>query len=268
MSGIVITATSGKGGVGKTTTVANLAAALAVSGKRVVVIDADIGLRNLDLVMGLEEHVVYDLFDVVEQRCSLRDALVRDRRADSLWLLAAAQTRDKSDIVPEQMANVCEELRPMVDYILIDSPAGIEHGFQNAIAPADQVLIVTTPDVSALRDADKVIYLLERDWQCQPGLVLNRYNAKLSLTGDMRDVDDVLDILSIDLLGVVPEDEHIVLSSDRGKPVVFAKRLQVKQAYENIAQRIMGNNVPLMRFAQPGLWFSVSRMFGRMGTGL
>ena len=171
VSGSVITFTSGKGGVGKTTTVANIATALAMSGKRVVAIDADIGLRNLDIVMGLESRIIYDVVDVVEQRCQLRQALVRDTRVDSLFLLPAAQTRNKSDISPEQMLALCNELRQMVDFVLIDSPAGIEHGFQCAIAPADHILIVTTSDVTALRDADKVIYLLERDLQRRPGLI-------------------------------------------------------------------------------------------------
>ena len=151
----------------------------------------------------------------------------------------------------------------MADYVIIDSPAGIEHGFQSAVAPADRVLIVTTADVSAMRDADKVIYLLERDWKHQPGLVVNRYNAKLSRDGELRDIDDILDILAIDLLGVVPEDDHIVLATDRGQPVALNEKLYVSHAYRNIAYRIMGNNVPLMSFRQPGLMGSLARLFGR-----
>jgi len=260
MPGTIITATSGKGGVGKTTTVANIAVALAMLGNRVVTVDADIGLRNLDLVLGLENRIIYDLVDVAEGRVHLRQALVPDTRVGSLFLLAAAQTRDKADVSPEQMMAICQELRGMVDYVIIDSPAGIEHGFQNAIAPADRVLIVTTSDVSALRDADKVIYLLERDWHRQPGLVLNRYNPRLVKAGAMRDVDDVLDILAIDLIGVVPEDEQIVVTTDRGEPAVLDKRFRARQAYLNIAHRITGNNVPLMRFEEPGFW---ARLFGR-----
>lgn len=263
MPGIVITVTSGKGGVGKTTTATNVAVALALLGKRVITVDADIGLRNLDLVMGLENRILHDLVDVVEGRCQLQQALVRDTRVDSLYLLAAAQTRDKADVGIQQMVAVCKNLSHMADYVIIDSPAGIEHGFQSAVAPADRVLIVTTPDVSALRDADKVIYLLERDWKHQPGLVVNRYNVKLSRNGELRDIDDILDILAIDLLGVVPEDKHIVLATDRGMPVALNKHYYVSQAYRNIAQRIMGNNVPLMDFRPPGFLESLAGMFRR-----
>lgn len=263
MPGTVITVTSGKGGVGKTTTAANVAVALAMQGKRVIAVDADIGLRNLDLVMGLENRILYDLVDVVEGRCQLQQALVRDTRVDSLYLLAAAQTRDKADVGIQQMVAVCKSLSHMADYVIIDSPAGIEHGFQSAVAPADRVLIVTTPDVSALRDADKVIYLLERDWKHQPGLVVNRYNAQLSRNGELRDIDDILDILAIDLLGVVPEDKHIVLATDRGMPVALNKRRYVSQAYRNIAQRIMGNNVPLMDFRRPSILESLADIFRR-----
>jgi septum site-determining protein MinD len=262
MAGTVITVTSGKGGVGKTTTVANISAALALAGKRVIAVDGDIGLRNLDLVLGVENLIVYDLVDVVEQRCQLEQALVRDTRTRSLYLLPAAQTRNKTDVTPQQMVALCRELRQKADYVVVDSPAGIEHGFQNVVAPADRILIVTTPDVSALRDADKVIYLLERDWKCQPGLILNRYNHQLASNGEMRGIDDILDILSIDLIGVVPEDRELALTTDRGVPAVYNNRLYVSQAYRNIAQRLTGNNVPLMTFQKPGLLATVRRWFG------
>jgi septum site-determining protein MinD len=263
MPGTVITVTSGKGGVGKTTTTANLAVALALLGKRVITVDADIGLRNLDLVMGLENRILHDLVDVVEGRAQVQQALVRDSRVESLHLLAAAQTRDKADVGIQQMVALCRSLSHIADYVLIDSPAGIEHGFQSAVAPADRVMIVTTPDVSALRDADKVIYLLERDWKHQPGLVINRYQAQLSRKGELRDIDDVLDILAIDLLGVVPEDRNIVLATDRGMPVALSNKVHVSQAYRNIAQRIMGNNVPLMDFREPGLFSALASLFRR-----
>ncbi len=263
MTGTVITVTSGKGGVGKTTTTANLSAALASLGQRVVAIDADIGLRNLDLVMGLENRIMFDSIDVAEGRCTLQQAMVRDQRAEFLYVLPAAQTRDKSDLQPEQMRAICAQLVQVADFVLIDSPAGIEHGFQTAIAPADRVLIVTTSDVSALRDADKVIYLLERDWQKPPGLVINRYNERLVSQGEMRGIDDVLDILAIDLMGVVPEDENLMLTTDRGTPAVFDKRMAVRRAYVNIAKRVLGNNVPLTDFRRGGFFGWLTRLFRR-----
>jgi septum site-determining protein MinD len=263
MAGTVITLTSGKGGVGKTTTTANTALALAKAKQRVVAIDADIGLRNLDIIMGLESRVVFNLVDVVEGRCELHQALIRDKRVDELYLLPTSQTRDKSAVTPDQMMTLCEELRQIADYILIDSPAGIEHGFQNAVAPADRVAIVTTPDVSALRDADKVIYLLERDMNLQPSLILNRYDYRLVARGDMMGIDDVLDILSIDLLGVVPDDDGIVISTNKGVPAVLNSKVHAAEAYRNIAQRILGDNVPLMRFRRRGLWAHLGRLFGR-----
>ena len=166
--------------------------------------------------------------------------MVKDQRAEYLYLLPAAQTRDKRDLTIEQMKAICAKLVQIADFVFIDSPAGIEDGFNNAIAPADRVLIVTTSDVSALRDADKVIYLLERDWHKQPGLVINRYNERLVKAGEMRGIDDVLDILAIDLMGVVPEDEMLMLTTDRGTPAVFDKRMTVRRAYMNIARRILG----------------------------
>lgn len=264
MPGKIITVTSGKGGVGKTTTVANIATALAMIGQRVIVVDADIGLRNLDIILGLESLIINDMFDLLEHRCTLEQALVRDDRVPSLHLLPASQTRDKSDIQPEQMVAICERLRQMADFVFIDSPAGIEHGFHNSIAPADRVLVVTTPDVSALRDADKVIYLLESTLKRQPWLILNRYNYELVRDGKMRDIDDILDILAIDLLGVVPEDSQVILTTDRGVPAVYDSSITASTAYRNVAQRVLGNNVPLMRFEQPkGLFGFFRRIFGR-----
>lgn len=261
MAGTVITITSGKGGVGKSTTSANLGTALAMAGQRVVVVDADIGLRNLDIIMGLESRVVYNLVDVVEERCQLHQALIRDKRADELYLLPASQIRDKTAVTPEQMVSICRELQQIADYVLVDSPAGIEFGFRNAVAPADEILIVTTPEVSALRDADKVIFLLERDVGIPPRLVINRYNPRLVRRGDMLSSQDILDILSIDLLGIVPEDDDIVISTNKGRPVALERERFVSRAYHNIAQRVLGYNVPLLRFNERSvlerfrLWF-------------
>ena len=262
MAGIVLTITSGKGGVGKTTTSANLAIALAMAGSRVVVIDADLGLRNLDIVMGLESRIVYNLVDVIEERCPLHQALIRDKRVDELYLLPASQTRDKYTVTPEQMIGVCRELQEIADYVLIDSPAGIESGFRNAVAPATEVLIVTTPEVSALRDADKVIFLLERDVRIQPRLIINRYNPRLVRRRDMLSSKDILDILSIDLLGIVPEDDSIVVSTNKGRPVALERSAYISQAYHNIAQRILGYNVPLMRFQEISWRERLRRMVG------
>ena len=262
MTGVVITITSGKDGVGKTTTTANLGTALAMSGQRVVVLDGDIGLRNLDIIMGLESRVVYNLVDVIEERCSLHQALIRDKRVEELYLLPASQTSDKSAVSPDQMLAISQELRQIADYVLVDSPAGIELGFQNAVAPADEVIIVTTPEISALRDADKVIYLMERDTAIAPRLVINRYNPRLVRHGDMLSRQDILDILSIDLLGVVPEDDGIIVSTNRGRPIALDRDLYVSTAYHNIAQRILGYNVPLMTFKELNWWERFRRWLG------
>jgi septum site-determining protein MinD len=254
VAGVVITITSGKGGVGKTTTTANLGTALAMNGQKVVMIDADIGLRNLDIITGLESRVVYNLIDVVEKRCTLAQALIRDKRVKELYLLPASQTRDKSALSPDQMLDICAELRELTDYVLVDSPAGIELGFQNAVAPADSIIIVTTPEISALRDADKVIYLLERDMAVEPQLVINRYNPRLVRQGEMLSRFDILDILSIDLLGIVPEDDQIVVSTNRGHPIALDRDKHVSLAYHNIVRRILGYNVPLMPFREQSVW--------------
>ncbi len=262
MAGVVITVTSGKGGVGKTTTTANLGMALAMADQRVVVIDGDIGLRNLDIIMGLESRVVYNLVDVLEKRCTLSQALIRDKRVDELYLLPASQTRDKNAVTTEQMVAICKELREIADYILVDSPAGIEQGFQNAMAPADEVIIVTTPEISALRDADKVIYIMERDMTIEPRLIINRYNPRLVRRGDMLNRQDILDILSIDLLGIVPDDDSIIVSTNRGRPIALERKAYVSTAYHNITQRILGYNVPLMTFRERSWWDRFRRWLG------
>lgn len=267
MSGKVITITSGKGGVGKTTITANIASALAMLGKKVVAIDADIGLRNLDVVMGLENRIVYDLVDVIEGRCRLRQAMIKDKRQQDLYLIPAAQTRDKMAVSPSDMLLVCDELRQEMDYIIVDSPAGIERGFRNAVAPADEVLIVTNPEVSAVRDADRIIGLLEAEEKGPGRLILNRLKPEMVARGDMLSIEDVLDILAIDLIGVIPEDESILISSNRGTPVAMSgiNGSSASQAFRNVAQRLQGEVVPFIDLsAKTGIlnrlnsWFSKS----------
>jgi septum site-determining protein MinD len=244
-SGRVITITSGKGGVGKTTTTANVGAALADRGKSVLLIDADIGLRNLDIVLGLENRIVYDLVDVVEGTCRLRQAMIRDKRLNNLHLIPAAQTRDKEAVSPEQMRALCNDLRQQFDFILIDSPAGIEQGFRNAIAGADEVLVVTNPEVSSVRDADRIIGLVEAAELPTPRLIINRLNPLLVSRGDMMSMEDVTDILSIPLVGIVPDDESIVTSTNRGEPAALNTQSRAGQAFRDIAARLTGEDVPM-----------------------
>lgn len=248
MAGKVITITSGKGGVGKTTATANIGAALAAMGNKVVCIDSDIGLRNLDVVMGLENRIVYDLVDVVEGRCKLRQALIRDKRVQDLYLIPAAQTRDKTALSPSDMQRVSDELRKDYDYILIDSPAGIERGFQNAIAPADEVIVVTNPEVSAVRDADRIIGMVEAEQKGPAKLVINRVNAEMVKRGDMLAPADVLELLAIELVGIVPEDQAVLISTNRGSPIAMDNKSKTGQAFRNIAARLTGEQVP---FASP-----------------
>ena len=241
--GEVIVITSGKGGVGKTTTTANLGAALALQGKKVVLIDTDIELRNLDVVMGLENRIVYDIVDVVEEKCKLRQALIKDKRFDELFLLPAAQTRDKSAVNEEQMKELTGKLKEEFDYILIDCPAGIEQGFKNAIAGASRAIVVTTAEISAIRDADRIIGLLEASEIKNPELVVNRLRPAMVKKGEMMDVDDIVDLLSIDLVGVVPDDEFIITQTNKGEPVVSNKKAPSGKSYTEIARRILGENV-------------------------
>ncbi len=244
--GEVIVITSGKGGVGKTTTTANIGTALASMGYKVVMMDTDIGLRNLDVVLGLENRIVYDLVDVAQGNCRLRQALIKDKRFEHLVLLPAAQTKDKSAVSPEQMKELTEKLKEEYDYVIIDCPAGIEQGFKNAIAGAERAIVVTTPEVAAVRDADRIVGLLEAAELRNPQLVINRIRPDMVKKGDMMDINDMIDILAIELAGVVPEDEHIVVSTNRGEPAVLDANSLAGQAYRNIAKRITGEQVPLI----------------------
>ena len=254
----VVTITSGKGGVGKTTATANIGAALAVNGNKVICIDADIGLRNLDVVLGLENRIVYDLVDVVEGRCRLRQAMIRDKRLPELFLIPAAQTRDKSAVTPSDMVRLCDELRVDFDWIIIDSPAGIERGFRNAIAPADIVIVVTNPEVSAVRDADRIIGLVEAEEKGPLRLIINRIKPAMVRRGEMLGTDDVLELLAVELLGIIPDDEEVTTSINRGLPVVLNGKSKSGQAFRNIASRLGGANVPFLDLEEPG------NLFGRL----
>ncbi len=243
--GEVIVITSGKGGVGKTTTTANVGTGLAKLDKKVILIDTDIGLRNLDVVMGLENRIVYNLVDVIEGNCRVKQALIKDKRYPNLYLLPSAQTRDKTAVTPEQMKKLADELRDEFDYIIMDCPAGIEQGFKNAIAGADRALVVTTPEVSAVRDADRIIGLLEANEMKQTHLIVNRLRPDMVKRGDMMSSEDVVEILAISLIGVVPDDENIVISTNQGEPLVGTSTL-AGQAYMNICRRILGEEVPFL----------------------
>lgn len=250
--GRVIVVTSGKGGVGKTTASANVGTGLARMGYKVALIDTDIGLRNLDILMGLENRIVYNLIDVVEGRCKLNQALVKDKRLPNLALLPAAQTRDKSALTEPQMLEVCEQLKREMDFILIDSPAGIEQGFQNAVVAAREAIVVCTPEMSSVRDADRIIGLLEtREEITNYKLVINRVRPGMIRSNDMMDIDDVLEILSIRLLGVVPEDPDIIISTNKGEPIALVEDSLAGQAYRNIARRISGEDVPFLDLDAP-----------------
>ncbi|WNS81828.1 septum site-determining protein MinD [Domibacillus sp. DTU_2020_1001157_1_SI_ALB_TIR_016] len=250
--GEAIVITSGKGGVGKTTTTANLGTALALQEKKVCLVDTDIGLRNLDVVMGLENRIIYDLVDVVEERCKTHQALVKDKRFnDLLYLLPAAQTTDKSAVQPEQMKKLVDELKQDYDYILIDCPAGIEQGYKNAVAGADRAIVVTTPEKSSVRDADRVIGLLEKEeGMAPPKLVVNRIRNHMVKEGDMLDVDEVAAHLSIELIGIVADDDEVIKSSHNGEPVAHNPNNRASIAYRNIARRILGESVPLQPLEQ------------------
>ena len=257
----VIVITSGKGGVGKTTTTANVGTGLAKLGKKVVLIDTDIGLRNLDVVMGLENRIVYNLVDVVEGNCRIKQALIKDKRCPSLYLLPSAQTRDKSSVNEEQMKKLVNDIKAEgFDYILLDCPAGIEQGFKNAIVAADRALVVTTPEVSAIRDADRIIGLLEANELKNTHLIVNRIRMEMVKKGDMMSMDDVVEILAVDIIGAVPDDENIVISTNQGEPLVGNATLP-GQAYNNICHRILGEEVPFLDLDKKGFFSKLSNIF-------
>lgn len=262
--GEVIVITSGKGGVGKTTTTANIGTGLAMKGYSTVIIDADIGLRNLDVVMGLENRIVYDLIDVIEGNCKLKQGLIKDKRYENLYLLPAAQTKDKNSITPDQMKELVIGLKEEYDFVIVDCPAGIEQGFQNAIAGANRAIVVTTPEVSAVRDADRIIGLLEANSIENPRLIINRVKQEMVNRGDMMSIDDMVDILAIDLIGVVPDDEKIVISTNRGEPAIMDNTSFAGKAYDNIVERILGNDVPLMDLnVEKGLFDRIKSIFSK-----
>ncbi len=241
-----IVVTSGKGGVGKTTTAANIGTALANLGKKVVVIDGDTGLRNLDVLMGLENRIVFTLVDVIEGRCRLNQALIRDKRIKELFLLPTAQTRDKTDVKVEEMGNIVKELKKEFDYVIIDSPAGIEQGFESSVVAADRALIVVNPEVTSVRDADRVIGKLDSKGIEDHQLIVNRLDYKMVKRGDMLDVSDIIDSLAIKLIGIVPADEEITIATNKGEPVVLHDKAISGKAFNNIAKRIRGEEVPYL----------------------
>ena len=262
--GEAIVVTSGKGGVGKTTTSANIGTALALLGKKVCLVDTDIGLRNLDVVMGLENRIIYDLIDVVEKRCRLQQALIKDKRFDELYMLPAAQTKDKHAVQPDQIREIVTQLKKDYEYVIIDCPAGIEQGFKNAVAGADKAIVVTTPENAAVRDADRVIGLLEKEPQIDaPKLVINRVRPNMIKSGDMLDIDEICAVLAIDLLGVVPDDEHVIKAANAGEPTVVNPDSKASIAYRNIARRILGDTVPLMQLDDKrGVFSRVKKFLG------
>ena len=261
----VIVVTSGKGGVGKTTTTANLAAALARMGNKVVAVDGDIGLRNLDVIMGLENRIVYTLIDALEDTCRLNQTYIRDKRVENLYMIPTAQSKTKDAVSAEQMTQVCDDLRKEFDYVLVDSPAGIEAGFKNAAAGADEALVVTTPEVSAVRDADRIIGLLESMEKRPIRLIVNRIRPHMVKKGEMLGVSDVLDILAIDLIGMVPDDESVVTSANRGEPLTISSASLASRAFTNIAHRIAGEDVPFLSMEETntgGILGKLKKAFG------
>ena len=240
--------------------------ALAELGRKVTCIDSDIGLRNLDVVLGLENRIVYDVVDVIEGHCKINQAMIRDKRFENLFLIPAAQTRDKNSVTPAEMIDLCESIRPEMDFILIDSPAGIEGGFKNAIAPADEAIVITNPDVSAVRDADRIIGLIEAAEKGPARLILNRINPEMIKRGDMMEADDVLELLAVKLLGIIPEDENVLVSTNKGQPVVLNPKSRAGQAFKNVALRLTGQDVPFVDLSQKDDFIKrISKVFNKEG---
>lgn len=261
--GEAIVVTSGKGGVGKTTTSANIGTALALHDKKVCMVDTDIGLRNLDVVMGLENRIIYDLVDVIDGNCRLPQALIKDKRFEHLYLLPAAQTKDKDAVTPDKVKEIILQLKKDFDYVVIDCPAGIEQGFKNAVAGADKGIVVTTPENAAVRDADRIIGLLEAANISDPKLIINRIRTNMMKSGDMLDIDEICAVLAIDLLGIVPDDEHVIKAANSGEPTVMNPDSLASMAYRNIARRILGDTVPLMNLNQKqGVMKKIQKWFG------
>lgn len=258
-----IVVTSGKGGVGKTTTTANIGTALASLGKRVVVIDGDTGLRNLDVLMGLENRIVFTIIDVIEERCQLRKALIKDKRFDTLFLLPTAQCKDKGDIKEEQMFDIVSQLKEDFDYVLIDCPAGIEQGFENSIAGANRALVVVNPEITSIRDADRVIGKLDSKGITDHSVIVNRMNYEMAKNGDMLGIEDIVDCLAVKLIGVVPDDKAVTISTNKGEPIVLLGEAHAGIAFMNIARRIIGEDIPINKFdnSKDGLWNSIKKMF-------
>ena len=258
----IIVVTSGKGGVGKTTTSAAIAMGLAKKGHKTVVIDFDVGLRNLDLIMGCERRVVYDFVNVINEEATLNQALIRDKNCNLLYILPASQTRDKDALSQEGVGKILDELKKDFKYIVCDSPAGIEQGFRNALAAADEAIVITTPEVSAIQDADRVISLIEANAGMRPRLVINRLRPQMIEKGNMMGIQDILELLAVSLLGIVPEDEEIIISSNQGIPIVHNKEKLAGQAYRNIVARIEGQEVPFLTLnGQKGFWGRFKRLF-------
>lgn len=260
----IIVITSGKGGVGKTTVTANLGMALARIGKKVALVDADFGLRNLDLLLGLENRVVYTAVEVLAGDCRLEQALVKDKRQPGLVLLPASQSRTKEAVSPDQMKQLIVELAKVYDYILVDCPAGIEMGFKNAIAAASEALIVTTPEIAAVRDADRVVGLLEANSIKNIRLIVNRLRPAMVYANQMMSVEDVQELLAIPLIGVIPDDERVIVSTNQGEPLVLSDTPSLPgTAINNIARRLQGEKVPFLDImaSQDGIINRIRRLF-------